>query len=55
MGNCHNPIFIPGIFSGVGMQNETARTEPVKPDRDPPHQKSLKTRPRAYFPEFEEV
>jgi hypothetical protein len=24
---CHNPIFTHRIFSGVGMQNETARTE----------------------------
>jgi hypothetical protein len=22
-GGCHNPIFTPGIFSGVGTQNET--------------------------------
>jgi hypothetical protein len=26
-GNCHNPIFTPGIFSGVGTQNETTRTK----------------------------
>jgi hypothetical protein len=26
-GNCHNPIFTHGIFSGVGMQNGTAWTE----------------------------
>ena len=26
-GNCHNPIFTHGIFSGVGTQNRTARTE----------------------------
>jgi hypothetical protein len=26
---CHNPIFTPGIFSGVGAQNETARTKPA--------------------------
>uniref|UniRef100_A0A2N9EJQ4 Uncharacterized protein n=1 Tax=Fagus sylvatica TaxID=28930 RepID=A0A2N9EJQ4_FAGSY len=26
-GNCHNPIFTPGIFSGVGTQNE-AEPEP---------------------------
>jgi hypothetical protein len=24
---CHNPIFTPGIFSGVGRQNEAARTK----------------------------
>jgi hypothetical protein len=28
-GNCHNPIFTHGIFSGVGTQNETARTKPA--------------------------
>jgi hypothetical protein len=26
---CHNPIFTPGIFSGVGAQNKTARTKPT--------------------------
>jgi hypothetical protein len=26
-GNCHNPIFTPGIFSGVSTQNEAARTK----------------------------
>jgi hypothetical protein len=30
---CHNPIFIPGIFSGVDTQNEAARTEPARPER----------------------
>jgi hypothetical protein len=25
---CHNPIFIPGIFLGVGTQNEAAQVEP---------------------------
>ena len=28
-GNSHNPIFIYKIFSGVGTQNGTARTEPA--------------------------
>ena len=28
-GNCHNPIFTHGIFSGVGTQNGTARTKPA--------------------------
>jgi hypothetical protein len=27
--HCHNPIFTHGIFSGVGTQNGTARTEPA--------------------------
>ena len=51
----HNPIFTSEIFSGVGMQNEIARTEPVWPDRGPPHQKNLKEGPGAHFPEFGEV
>ena len=25
--HCHNPIFTPGIFSGVDTQNEIARTK----------------------------
>ena len=28
-GNCHNPIFTHRIFSGVGTQNGTTRTEPA--------------------------
>ena len=52
---CHNPIFTLGIFSSVGTQNETAQTEPIWPDRDPPHQKNLETGPGAHFPEFEQV
>ncbi len=31
--NCHNPIFTPGIFSDVGMQNEAARVWLVWPER----------------------
>ena len=31
---CHNPIFTPGIFSGVGTQNGTARTRLDRPKRD---------------------
>ena len=27
--NCHNPIFTPGIFSGIGMQNEVTRLSRV--------------------------
>jgi hypothetical protein len=26
---CHNPIFTPRIFSGVGTQNEAAQAEPA--------------------------
>uniref|UniRef100_A0A2N9GAJ9 Uncharacterized protein n=1 Tax=Fagus sylvatica TaxID=28930 RepID=A0A2N9GAJ9_FAGSY len=51
---CHNPIFTPGIFSGAGTQNEAARTKPIRPDRDPPHQKSLEIESRAHFPKFGE-
>jgi hypothetical protein len=36
-GNCHNPIFTHGIFSGVGTQNETARTKPALSDKHLPH------------------
>ena len=50
-GNCHNPIFTPEIFSGVDTQNEVVRTEQDRLDRGPPHQKNLKTGPRAHFSE----
>ncbi len=30
---CHNPIFTSQIFSGIGMQNEVTRTEPVWPKK----------------------
>ena len=53
-GNCHNPIFTPGIFSGVSTQYEAAWTELVRPDRDPPHQKNINTGLGAHFSEFEE-
>ena len=42
---CHNPIFTPEIFSGIDTQNEATQTEPVRPNRDPPHQKNLETSP----------
>ncbi len=42
---CHNPIFTPRIFSGIGTQNEATQTELGKPDRDPPHQKNPETGP----------
>ena len=35
---CHNPIFTHRIFSGVGTQNGTARTEPAWPNEASPHQ-----------------
>ena len=54
-GGCHNPIFTSRIFSGVSTQNEATRTEPVRPDRDPPHQKNLETGLEAHFLDFGEV
>ena len=42
---CHNPIFTHRIFSGVGTQNETARTEPAQSDEGPPHQITSKHGP----------
>uniref|UniRef100_A0A2N9FEF2 Retrotransposon gag domain-containing protein n=1 Tax=Fagus sylvatica TaxID=28930 RepID=A0A2N9FEF2_FAGSY len=44
-GKCHNPIFTPGIFSGVGAQNGTARTRPDQPSRDPSFQNDPKMLP----------
>ena len=32
-GNCHNPIFSRGIFSGVGTQNEVARAKSAWSDK----------------------
>ena len=52
---CHNPIFTPEIFSGVGMQNEAAQIEPTWPDKCPPHQNNLKTGSEAYFPKSDQV
>ena len=44
-GNCHNPIFTHRIFSGVGMQNKTTRTEAARSDEGPPHQITSKHGP----------
>ena len=52
---CHNPIFIPGIFSGVDAQNGTARTRPDQPNRDMSFQNDPRMLPRAPLPKFEEV
>ena len=54
-GNCHNPIFIPGIFSGVGTQNEVTRTKPSRPEMVHHTQKTLKMGSRAHFPKSGEV
>ena len=52
-GNYHNLIFTHGIFSGVGMQNETARTKPAWSDRGSPHQITPRKRFRTRFPKFD--
>ena len=54
-GNCHNPIFTPGIFSGVNTQNEVARTQPNWPQGGQPYLKTLKMGPGSHFLEFGEV
>ena len=38
MDKCHNPIFTPGIFSGVGTQNEATRTKSAWSDEGSSHQ-----------------
>ncbi len=52
---CHNPIFTPGIFSGVGAQNGTARATPDQPNWDPSFQNDPRMLPRAPLPKFEKV
>ena len=52
---CHNPIFTPEIFSGVGAQNRTVQTRPDQPNRDPSFQNDPRMLPRAPLPKFEEV
>ena len=54
-GNCHNPIFAHGIFSGVDTQNKTALTKPACSDEGSPRQITPKRRPGAHFPEFDQV
>uniref|UniRef100_A0A2N9H3T6 Uncharacterized protein n=1 Tax=Fagus sylvatica TaxID=28930 RepID=A0A2N9H3T6_FAGSY len=54
---CHNPIFTPGIFSGVGTQNEAARTKSACSDegsspRILPKRRSETHFPRASIPYF---
>ena len=51
-GVCHNPIFTPEIFLGVGTQNKVAQTESGRLDGGSPHQKNLKTGSGAHFLEF---
>ena len=43
--HCHNHFFTHGIFSGVGMQNEAARTKPAWSDEGSPWQITSKRGP----------
>jgi hypothetical protein len=52
---CHNPIFTHGIFSGVGAQNGTARTEPARFDDTSPHQILPRRRSGTHFPRFDQA
>jgi hypothetical protein len=49
-GNCHNPIFTPGIFSGVGTQNEAARTKSACSDEGSSPSNTPKKKVRDTFP-----
>ena len=48
--SCHNPIFTLGIFSGVGMQNETTRTKPGWPNKGSPYSKEPQDGAWSTFP-----
>jgi hypothetical protein len=54
-GNCHNPIFTPGIFSGVGTQNEAAQTKSACSDEGSSHQILPRRRSETHFPRFDQV
>jgi hypothetical protein len=54
-GNCHNPIFTPGIFSGVGTQNEVARTKSACSDEGSSPQILPKRRSETHFLRFDQV
>jgi hypothetical protein len=54
-GNCHNPIFTHGIFSGVGTQNEAARTKSACFDEGSSPQILPKRRSETHFPRFDQV
>uniref|UniRef100_A0A2N9HAP5 Uncharacterized protein n=1 Tax=Fagus sylvatica TaxID=28930 RepID=A0A2N9HAP5_FAGSY len=47
---CHNPIFTPGIFSGVGTQNEAARTKSACSDEGSSPRILPKRRSETHFP-----
>jgi hypothetical protein len=53
--DCHNPIFTPGIFSGVGKQNEAARTKSAYSDEGSSPQILPKRRSGTHFPRFNQV
>jgi hypothetical protein len=52
---CHNPIFTPGIFSGVDTQNEAARTKSACSDKGSSPQILPKRRSGTHFPRFDQV
>jgi hypothetical protein len=52
---CHNPIFTPGIFSGVGTQNEAARTKSACSDEGSSPRILPKRRSETHFPRFDQV
>jgi hypothetical protein len=52
---CHNPIFTPGTFSGVGAQNEAARTKSACSDEGSSHQILPRRRSGTHFPRFDQV
>jgi hypothetical protein len=51
----HNPIFTPGIFSGVNMQNETTQTQAGLIRRGLATSNNLKMEFETRFPEFDQV
>jgi hypothetical protein len=54
-GNCHNPIFTHGIFSGIDTQNEAARTKSACSDEVSSHQVLPRRRSGTRFPRFDKV
>jgi hypothetical protein len=54
-GNCHNPIFTPGIFSSVGTQNEATRTKSACSNEGSSPQILPKKRSETHFPRFDQV
>jgi hypothetical protein len=52
---CHNPIFTPGIFSGVGTQNEAARIKSVCSEEGSSPRILPKRRSETHFPRFDQV